>query len=52
MRKERLRRLKKQIEANLLNSLNSGPATPVTDSDWKDIRRRGRKRLARKRKSS
>ena len=46
IRQEQRRRLREQIEQNLLEALDSGPATPMTRKDWEDIRREGRRRAA------
>ncbi len=45
----RRRHLRKQIEAGLTKALNSG-STPMTADDWEQIRREGRKRLARRKR--
>ncbi|MCC6322657.1 MAG: type II toxin-antitoxin system ParD family antitoxin [Phycisphaerales bacterium] len=34
------------LEAALLDGLNSGPATPMTKADWAEIRSEGRRRVA------
>jgi hypothetical protein len=34
-----------QIDDILIESLNSGPATPMTAEDWKRIREAGRRRV-------
>ncbi|MBI3468807.1 MAG: type II toxin-antitoxin system ParD family antitoxin [Planctomycetes bacterium] len=46
IRQEQRRRVREQIEQNLLEALDSGPATPMTRKDWEDIRREGRRRAA------
>jgi antitoxin ParD1/3/4 len=48
LREEQERLLRQQVEENLHAALNSGESTPMTPSDWKRLRREGRKRLARK----
>jgi antitoxin ParD1/3/4 len=35
-----------RVEQLLLEGINSGPATPMTPQDWKDIQREGLARLA------
>jgi len=39
-----------RIDQQLIDGLNSGPASPMTDKDWTEIRREGRKRAATRRK--
>jgi len=39
---------KAHLEELLLEGLNSGPATPLTPSDWDDMRRQIRERLTKK----
>lgn len=34
------RKAQERLEALLLEGLESGPATPMTDADWDDMRRR------------
>jgi hypothetical protein len=43
---EKLRQLRDSIDEKLIEGLNSGPATEMTDKDWSRIRREGLKRLA------
>ena len=50
IRQEQRRRVREQIEQNLLEALDSGPATPMTRKDWEDIRREGRRRAAARKK--
>ncbi len=38
----------KELEALLLEGINSGPATPMTRQDWDDIKTRGLARIAAK----
>ncbi len=45
---EQKRRLRKRIDANLLDALESGPSTPLTAEDYQSIRREGRKRERRR----
>ncbi len=35
------------VDGKLLEALAAGPARPMTQADWADIRRQGRRRLAR-----
>jgi antitoxin ParD1/3/4 len=51
LREELERETRRRIDAALLEGLASGPATPMTAADWKDIRREGRKRLAQRKKA-
>lgn len=39
-------RLRKKLEALLLEGLDSGPATEMTEKDWKDLRARVRTNAA------
>jgi antitoxin ParD1/3/4 len=50
LREEKHRRLRRQIDDNLHEALNSGPSSAMTPADWKRIRREGRKQIAKKRK--
>ena len=51
LRSEQKRILRTQIDANLLDALESGKSEPLTKQDWDDIRREGRKlATSRKRK--
>jgi antitoxin ParD1/3/4 len=52
LRAEQQRKVRGQIDATLHESLDSGPATPMTQADWDRIRREGRKRMAARRKKS
>jgi len=40
------RQAQAELEAKLLEGLNSGPATPMTAQDWEDMRQRLHRRLA------
>jgi len=42
------RKARKHLEALLLEGLNSGEATPITEEDWEDIRREIRERSAKR----
>lgn len=44
----RRREIRKEIEASLIEGLESGEPTPMTDSDWAEIRERVRANAARK----
>lgn len=44
LRDEQKRQLRKEVDHNLLNALDSGPASPLTRKDWQDIERQGLKR--------
>jgi antitoxin ParD1/3/4 len=49
IREDRQRRAKEQLEALLLEGLDSGPATEMTPADWEAIRHEVRQRLAARR---
>jgi len=49
LREQQQRQLRGHVEANLIDALESGEATPMTRADWADIRRQGRKRVSAKR---
>lgn len=51
LREERDRQVRQQIDAALIEGLESGPSTPMTRKDWDDIRLEGRRRLAKRRKA-
>lgn len=38
LREERKRQSLESLELKLLDALNSGPATPMTDGDWKELK--------------
>ena len=40
------RKARKHLETLLLEGINSGEATPITEEDWEDIRREVRERSA------
>ena len=40
VREDQKRQAKAKLEALLLEGLDSGPATPMTDEDWDEMRRR------------
>lgn len=46
LRREQQRVLRASIDAKLLEALDSGPATPMTQKDWDRIRQEGRKQLS------
>ena len=46
VQKARLEKHHERVEELLLEGVNSGPATPLTAQDWKDIEREGMARLA------
>src|SRR5262245_44658582 len=53
LRQEQKRRARAQIDANLLDALDSGKSEPMTAKEWEEVRREGRKLAAsRKRKRS
>jgi antitoxin ParD1/3/4 len=45
---EEVQRRKQEIEALLIEGLNSGPAAPMTAEDWAEIRREVRERRERR----
>lgn len=46
VRQDQKRKAQERLEALLLEGLNSGMATPMTEQDWEDIRRVVRERVA------
>jgi antitoxin ParD1/3/4 len=46
VQKARLEKHRERVEELLLEGVNSGPATPLTAEDWKDIEGEGMARLA------
>lgn len=51
LREEQQRELRQRIDAALIEGIESGPSTPMTAQDWDDIRREGRRRLAKRKKA-
>ena len=51
LRDEQERQLRQRIDAALIEGIESGPSTPMTTKDWDDIRREGRRRLAKRKKA-
>ena len=51
LREEQQRQLRERIDAALVEGIESGPSTPMTAQDWDDIRREGRRRLAKRKKA-
>ena len=51
LREEQQRELRQRIDAALVEGIESGPSTPMTTQDWDDIRREGRRRLAKRKKA-
>lgn len=45
LREAQERKAKARLEALLVEGLNSGEATPMTEDDWTDIRREVRERV-------
>ncbi len=43
------RRSEQKLEQKLLQGMHSGPATPMTEQDWKSIKQRGIKRIKQRR---
>ncbi len=52
IRQDQKRKATEHLEIMLLESLDSGTATPITDKDWEDIRQSVRNRLSQQIKSS
>jgi antitoxin ParD1/3/4 len=50
LREEQQRRLRRQIDDNLHQALDSGTSSPMTPTDWARLRREGRRRIGNKRK--
>ncbi|MEB3178519.1 MAG: type II toxin-antitoxin system ParD family antitoxin [Nostocaceae cyanobacterium] len=48
VRLDRKRKAAERVEAMLLEGLNSGTATQMTDEDWEDVRQVVREKLQRK----
>ena len=51
LREEQQRQLRERIDAALVEGIESGPSTPMTAKDWNDIRREGRRRLVKRKKT-
>jgi len=50
LREEQKREAQAKLEGQLIEGLDSGPATPMTRKDWGDVRREGKKRVSAARK--
>jgi antitoxin ParD1/3/4 len=50
LREEQQRRLRRQIDDNLHQALDSGASTRMASADWDRLSHEGRKRIAKKRK--
>lgn len=48
VRDARKQAARERLEALLLEGLNSGPATPMTDEDWEMLKRKARERWERR----
>jgi antitoxin ParD1/3/4 len=48
VRQDQKRKAQQRLEALLLEGLESGTATPMTDQDWQDIRQAVRERVAKR----
>lgn len=48
VRQDQKRKAQESLEALLLEGLESGTATPMTDQDWEDIRQAVRERVAKR----
>ncbi len=51
LREEQERQVRERTDAALIEGIESGPSTPMTAKDWKDIRQEGRRRLAKRKKA-
>lgn len=52
LKKEQIEQARAEIDAKLIEGLDSGPSTEMTRQDWEQIRRQGMKRIsARQRKT-
>jgi antitoxin ParD1/3/4 len=49
---ERKRKAIEKVNALLLEGINSGPATPLTEADWEEIRRSARRKIEERTKGS
>jgi antitoxin ParD1/3/4 len=52
VQKAHLEKHRERVEELLLEGLNSGPMTPMTQQDWKDIEQEGLARLAEEKKNA
>lgn len=52
VRQDQKRKAQERLEALLVEGLESGTATPITDRDWEDIRQAVRERVAKRQRSS
>lgn len=52
VRHDQKRKAQERLEALLVEGLESGTATPITDRDWEDIRQTVRERVAKRQRSS
>lgn len=52
VRQDQKRKAQERLEALLVEGLESGTATPMTDRDWEDIRQTVRERVAKRQQSS
>ena len=50
LRQEQAREAREQIDALLIEAINSGESTPMTGKDWERIRAGGRRRFQARRK--
>ncbi|MDY6785266.1 MAG: type II toxin-antitoxin system ParD family antitoxin [Cyanobacteriota bacterium] len=47
-RKDQKRKAKERVEALLLEALDSGSATPMTENDWQEIRKATSERISKR----
>ena len=52
LRREKALEARERIDALLLESLDSGPSTPMTAKDWQELREIGKRRFLERRKKS
>jgi antitoxin ParD1/3/4 len=50
LRREQERAMRARVDSQLTDAINSGESTPMTDRDWKRIRREGLKQARLRRK--
>lgn len=52
LRREQKRSLRSAIDAKLLEAVESNSSKPMTDEDWKNIRKKGQEKLNKLRKKT
>ena len=51
LREEQERQVRQRIDAALIEGIESGPSTSMTENDWDEIRNEGRRRLAKRKQT-